>query len=94
MESQKIYDVIYEALTKKERTLILTSWPDAKFENTYDEIHENRTVVTLDASQEEWFEFLIQEELTTLSLLFQFESRSNPTPILKLLKRLKKEEPQ
>jgi hypothetical protein len=83
--TEDLYDVIYIFLDDDTRNLISAAWPSAEFEDTYDEIHEDRTVVTLNASRDEWYRFLIKHELPNLSLLFQFEILDNPSRIKKIL---------
>lgn len=70
---REIVDLLYCVLEPVDKELILASWPDAKFEQTYDLVHEYRTEVRLPCCPcFDWYRFLVRSGLASLSLAFQF----------------------
>lgn len=65
-------DLLYFALSTEDREEILSLWPDAAFEPTYDCIHEWRTGVKVPGcSTLAWYRFLVRTGMARASLAFQ-----------------------
>jgi len=86
MMSHEIVDLLYCALEPVDRELILREWPRAKFEQTYDFIHEYRTEVRLPCCSDfEWYKDLVRSGLASLSLAFQLVMLDEPDLIRAVL---------
>lgn len=70
---------------------VLARFPHASVADASDFIHEDRISVDgLAGTVEDWFLFLIEEGLTSLSFRFQLDAMSDPAGVLAWLHRTKK----
>jgi len=82
-------DLIYFCLPKEDRDRILGLWPEARFEDLYDDIHETRTGVILpDVPEKEWLKFVISNGLGEVSFGAQMTLLRNPDVIREVLNEL------
>lgn len=66
-----VHDLLYDDNTEL-REGILSVWPDAKFEPSYDGIHGRRLGVYLQTSELAWVKWLIRERWAGISFMLQF----------------------
>ena len=63
-----ITDLIYDY---EAEPIIKRAYPNAKFEDASDGIHESRFSVTLEEDRKTWFKFLIKEGIANISIWLQ-----------------------
>lgn len=82
-EADRIFsDLIYAGAIETE---VRAAFPEARFEDASDMIHDERTDVKLHTSKRKWFRFLIETGMASISLCFQIEMRTSPGLIFSLM---------
>lgn len=84
-----ITDLLYSGVSAQVRK----AFPNAKISDASDMVHEERIEVEVEATQEEWWRFLLQERLGGISLNFRLTleagSKENRDKLIALAKELK-----
>jgi hypothetical protein len=71
-----IHDLLYDD-NQELREEILSVWPEAQLNGTYDDIHENRLEVDLRTSELAWIKWLVRNGWAAISFRFQLYLQDN-----------------